>query len=180
MHCHNDLGLAAANSLAGMEAGATQIHCTINGLGERTGIPSLAEISVALSLIYQRKMDVKMDTLKELSELLESYVGIPTYDSMPLVGKNAYRHKAGTHVAAIIREPAAYEITPPRTVGNSRKIIFGDLSGRNEAAFLLRILGLNPNMDEAFRLTQGLKKLRCGDLFELTLSEELEKELIKT
>lgn len=179
VHCHNDLGLATANSLAGFEAGASQIHVTINGLGERVGIASLAEVVMALTLIYNKKLKVKLDMLRELSDLIDMYTGVRTPESKPIVGENAYKHKAGTHIAAIIRKPAAYELVPPRTVGNRRRIIFGELSGKHGAAFLLRVLGLNPSMEEAVKLAQGLKRLRCGDLFELSLSEELEGEALK-
>ena len=179
VHCHNDLGLATANSLAGFEAGASQIHVTINGLGERVGIAPLAEVVMALTLIYNKKLKVKLDMLRELSDLIEMYSGVRTHESKPLVGENAYKHKAGTHIAAIIRNPVAYELVPPRTVGNKRRIIFGELSGKHGAAFLLRVLGLNPSMEEAVKLAQGLKRLRCGDLFELNLSEELEGEALK-
>ncbi|MCP8310420.1 MAG: 2-isopropylmalate synthase [Candidatus Methylarchaceae archaeon HK01B] len=179
VHCHNDLGLATANSLAGIEAGADQIHVTINGLGERVGIAPLAEVVMALKLIYRKKMKVKQDLLSELSNLIERYTGVRTPESKPIVGENAYKHKAGTHVAAIIREPAAYELIPPKAVGNKRRVVFGELSGKNSAAFLLHILGLSPSVEEAGKLAQGLKKLQCGDLFELSLSEELEEEVLK-
>jgi len=179
VHCHNDLGLATANSLAGFEAGASQIHVTINGLGERVGIAPLAEVVMALTLIYNKKLKVKPDMLRELSDLIDMYTGVRTPESKPIVGENAYKHKAGTHIAAIIRNPVAYELVPPRTVGNRRRIIFGELSGKHGAAFLLRVLGLNPSMEEAVKLAQGLKRLRCGDLFELSLSEELEGEALK-
>ena len=179
VHCHNDLGLATANSLAGFEAGASQIHVTINGLGERVGIAPLAEVAMALTLVYDKKLKVKLDMLKELSDLIDMYTGVRTPESKPIVGENAYKHKAGTHIAAIIRNPVAYELVPPRTVGNRRRIIFGELSGKHGAAFLLRVLGLNPSMEEAVKLAQGLKRLRCGDLFELSLSEELEGEALK-
>jgi len=179
VHCHNDLGLATANSLAGYEAGASQIHVTINGLGERVGIAPLAEVVMALTIIYNKKLKVKLNMLKELSDLIEMYTGVKTPESKPLVGENAYKHKAGTHIAAIIRNPAAYELVPPRIVGNKRRIIFGELSGKHGAAFLLRLLGLNSSMEEAVKFAQGLKRLRCGDLFELSLSEELEEEALK-
>ncbi|MEM3451740.1 MAG: 2-isopropylmalate synthase [Nitrososphaerales archaeon] len=179
VHCHNDLGLATANSLAGFEAGASQIHVTINGLGERVGIAPLAEVVMALTIIYNKKLRVKLDMLKELSDLIENYTGVKTPESKPLVGENAYKHKAGTHIAAIIRNPAAYELVPPKVIGNRRRIIFGELSGKHGAAFLLRLLGLNYSMEEAVKFAQGLKRLRCGDLFELSLSEDFEGEALK-
>lgn len=176
VHCHNDMGLGLANSLAGVEAGASQIHVTINGASERVGLVSLAEASLALALLYGMKMNVRFNMLQEISQLMSSYTGIPVPASMPIVGENAYKHKAGTHVAAVIRSSQAYENIPPNVVGNRRKIIFGELSGKNGAAFLLRLLGLNPSTEQATTLAQGLKNLRCGDLFELDLSEDMESK----
>ena len=177
LHCHNDLGLALANSLAGLEAGASQIHTTINGIGERIGITSLAEAVLTLKLLYKSEIKVKLDMLKELSDTLEKYTNVKTSISQPIVGENAYKHKAGTHVSAVIRNSAAYEIIPPNIVGNQRKIIFGGLSGKNGAAYLLKVLGLNPNKTDATNLARGLKNIQKGDLFELTLTKEMESEV---
>lgn len=179
VHCHNDLGLAVANALAGCEAGATQIHTTINGLGERVGITPLAEAALALNLQYNKKQNLRLETLRELSEMVERYTGLPTPPSKPIVGSNAYRHKAGTHVAAIIRNTSAYEIIAPERVGNSRKIVFGELSGRNGAAFLLKVLGLEPSAELAATVAKGLKSLNRGDLFELSLDKHLEEEAVR-
>ncbi len=178
MHCHNDMGLALANSLAGFEAGASVIHTTIDGLGERTGLTSLAEVAMTLKIIYGIDIGVRMEMLKELSELVTNYTSVKTPLSKPLVGENAYKHKAGTHIAAIIRNPAAYELVSPQTVGNQRSIIIGELAGKSEAAFLMKLLGLSPNSMDAAKITQGLKNLRIGDLFELKLTQEMEGTLI--
>jgi len=179
MHCHNDLGLALANSLAGLEAGSTMVHSTIDGLGERTGLVSLAEITMGLKMLYNFNLDVRTEMLKELSELVSTYTSTSTPLSKPLVGDNAYKHKAGTHVAAIIRNPNAYELVPPQRVGNRRRVIIGELAGKTEAAFLMSLLGLDPNPKDAVKLTKGLKNLRTGDLFELELSDKMEKQLIE-
>jgi 2-isopropylmalate synthase len=178
VHCHNDLGLALANALAGIEAGASQIHTTINGIGERVGITPLAEAVMALRLLYRLNLDVRAEMLRELSDLVERYTGLRTPETKPLVGLNAYKHKAGTHLAAIIRNPAAYEAISPRVVGNRRRIVFGELSGKNGTAFLLRLLGLTPTAPDALRIAQTLKQLRVGDLFELNLSETMEAEAV--
>jgi 2-isopropylmalate synthase len=177
MHCHNDLGLALANSLAGVEAGASQIHVTVDGMGERVGLVSLAEASLTLILLYGMKMPVKIDALRELSSLVETYTGLRTPDSKPIVGENAYKHKAGTHAAAVIRNPQAYEIVNPKAVGARRKIVYGALTGRGGTAFLLNALGLKVNPDDALALSQGLKGLGRADLFEMELSEEQEGRL---
>jgi len=179
LHCHNDLGLALANTFAGVEAGATQVHTTINGIGERVGLVSLAEVVIGLTLLYHVNLDVRLNMLSELSQLIDSYTGIKTHPAEPLVGYNAYKHKAGTHVAAIIRNPIAYELIPPKLVGNRRRIIIGGLSGRSESAFLLKILGLNPNESTASSVAKGLKRLKSGDLFEIELSDNMENQILE-
>ncbi|HKR57323.1 MAG TPA: 2-isopropylmalate synthase [Candidatus Nitrosopolaris sp.] len=178
VHCHNDIGLALANSLSGCDAGADQIHTTIDGLGERTGIPTLAETAVALTLLYKNKNDLRLHMLKDLSRTVSQYTGLETPSSKPIIGDSAYKHKAGTHLAAILRNPAAYEILEPRVVGNRRKIVFGELAGKNGAAYLLSILGLDTNVHDAEVLAQGLKQLRMGDVLELYLDENLERKIL--
>lgn len=178
VHCHNDVGLALANALAGCEAGADQIHTTIDGLGERTGIPSLAETAVALTLIYKVPNNFRLHLLRDLSRTISEYTDIPTPESKPIVGDSAYKHKAGTHLAAILRNPAAYEILEPKIVGNRRKIVFGELAGKNGAAYLLSLLGLETSKAEAEKMAKGLKELRMGDILELYLDERLESKIL--
>jgi len=175
VHCHNDMGLALANALAGLEAGADQIHVTINGLGERTGVPSLSEAVMAL-IAQGVKLNVRTDMLCELSQTVSSYTGIPISDSTPIIGKNAFRHKSGTHVAAILANPAAYELFPPKAVGNRRRIIFGEASGKNAVTFMLQTLGLTINKEDAKKVARRLKGLRRGDLFELESTGEPSEE----
>jgi isopropylmalate/homocitrate/citramalate synthase len=178
VHCHNDLGLALANSLAAVEAGADQIHVTVDGLGERVGIASLAEVTMALRLLYRMRRPFRYEMLNELSALIAGYSGTQVPANLPLVGRNAYTHKAGTHLAAIIQNPETYELVSPKAVGNSRRIVFGELSGKNGAAFLMKTLGLEPTPETSQRLARGLKNLRCGDLFELGLTDKLEAEAV--
>lgn len=178
VHCHNDIGLALANALAGCEAGADQIHTTIDGFGERTGIPSLAETAVALTLVYRSSNDLRLHMLKDLSKTISEYVSLPVPESKPIVGDSAYKHKAGTHLAAILRNPAAYEIIEPKIVGNRRKIVFGELAGKNGAAYLLSLLGLETGKHEAEALARGLKELRMGDILELYLDDRLERKIL--
>jgi isopropylmalate/homocitrate/citramalate synthase len=178
VHCHNDVGLALANALAGCEAGADQIHTTIDGFGERTGIPSLAETSIALTLIYGSDNNLRLHMLKDLSKTISQYTSLEIPESKPIVGDSAYKHKAGTHLAAILRNPSAYEIIEPRLVGNRRKIVFGELAGKNGAAYLLSLLGLETSRREAENLARGLKELRMGDLLELYLDDRLERKIL--
>jgi len=177
-HVHNDIGFALANAFAACDAGVDQIHTTIDGIGERTGIPSLAEVSVALTYLFKSPNDFRLDMLQDLSRLIEEYTTIKPYDSKPIVGSSAYKHKAGTHLAAILRNPAAYEPIPPRTVGNRRRIVFGELAGKTGASYLMSILGLDQDSESAKAVAAGLKNLRMGDLLEIPLEERLEKKII--
>jgi len=176
-HVHNDIGLALANAFAACDAGVDQIHTTIDGIGERTGIPALAEVAVALTYLYRSPNDFRLDMLQDLSRLIEEYTTIKPYDSKPIVGASAYKHKAGTHLAAILRNPAAYEPIPPRAVGNRRRIVFGELAGKTGASYLMSLLGLDKNDEHARSIAAGLKGLRMGDLFEIPLEDRLEKKI---
>jgi isopropylmalate/homocitrate/citramalate synthase len=178
VHCHNDVGLALANALAGCEAGADQIHTTIDGFGERTGIPTLAETAVALTLIYKSNNDLRLHMLRDLSKTISQYTDLEIPESKPIVGDSAYKHKAGTHLAAILRNPSAYEILEPKIVGNRRKIVFGELAGKNGATYLLSLLGLETGQHEAETLARGLKELRMGDILELYLDDRLERKIL--
>lgn len=178
VHCHNDVGLALANGLAGCEAGASQIHTTIDGFGERTGIPALAETAVALTLIYKSNNRLKLHMLKDLSKTVSQYTNLIVPESKPIVGDSAYKHKAGTHLAAILKNPSAYEIIEPKLVGNRRKIVFGELAGKNGAAYLLSLLGLETDEHEAQILARGMKDLRMGDILELYLDDRLERKIL--
>jgi 2-isopropylmalate synthase len=177
-HVHNDIGFAVANAFSACDAGVDQIHTTIDGIGERTGIPPLAEVAVALTYLYKSPNDFRLDMLLDLSRLIEEYTTIKPYDSKPIVGSSAYKHKAGTHLAAILRNPAAYEPIPPRSVGNRRRIVFGELAGKTGAAYLMSLLGLEKDDESAKAVAAGLKGLRMGDLIEIPLEDRLEKKII--
>ena len=177
-HVHNDIGFALANAFAACDAGVDQIHTTIDGIGERTGIPSLAETAVALTYLYKSQNDFRLDMLSDLSRLIEQYTGIKPYDSKPIVGSSAYKHKAGTHLAAVLRNPAAYEPIRPRNVGNRRRIVFGELAGKSGAEHLMTVLGLEKDTSNAKSIAAGLKNLRMGDLFEIPLEDKIQRKII--
>ena len=178
VHVHNDIGFALANAFSACDAGVDQIHTTIDGIGERTGIPSLAEVAVALTFLYKSPNDFRLDMLGDLSRLIEQYTTIKPYDSKPIVGTSAYKHKAGTHLAAILKNPAAYEPIPPRVVGNHRTIVFGELAGKTGAGYLMSLLGIKKDADSAKNVAAGLKNLRMGDVLEIPLEDRFEKRII--
>ena len=178
VHVHNDIGFALANAFSACEAGVDQIHTTIDGIGERTGIPSLAEVAVALTYLYKSPNDFRLDMLADLSRLIEQYTTIRPYDSKPIVGTSAYKHKAGTHLAAILKNPAAYEPIPPRVVGNHRTIVFGELAGKTGAGYLMSLLGIKQDSETAKKVAAGLKNLRMGDFLDIPLEDRLERKII--
>jgi len=178
VHVHNDIGFALANAFSACEAGVDQIHTTIDGIGERTGIPSLAEVAVALTYLYKSPNDFRLDMLADLSRLIEQYTTIRPYDSKPIVGTSAYKHKAGTHLAAILKNPAAYEPIPPRIVGNHRTIVFGELAGKTGAGYLMSLLGIKQDSETAKKVAAGLKNLRMGDVLDIPLEDRLERKII--
>ena len=178
VHVHNDMGLAVANALAAVDAGADQVHTTIDGIGERTGIPPLAEVAVALHYLYGMPNDFRLDMLQDMSRTVAEYTSVPTPESKPVVGASAYKHKAGTHLAAVLRNPAAYEPVPPREVGNARRIVFGELAGRTGASYLMALLGLDASdARQAAAVAAGLKDVRMGDLLEIPLDERIARKI---
>jgi 2-isopropylmalate synthase len=144
-HCHNDLGLAVANSFAAMAAGARQIECTINGIGERAGNASLEEIAVALQVrqsYYGVASNIVLEKIYPISRLLSSITGVPVPPNKAVVGSNAFAHEAGIHQDGILKNPLTYEIILPEKVGvPARRLVLGKHSGRNALRARLDELG---------------------------------------
>ncbi|RLG19524.1 hypothetical protein DRN67_02495 [Candidatus Micrarchaeota archaeon] len=168
LHCHNDLGLALANALAGLEAGATCVHTTINGVGERCGIVSLAELVMALRVLHGVELNVRTKHLTKLSQMLSAFTGIPTDEFKPVVGENAFRHKGGTHLAAVLRNGNSYEAFSPESVGNRRRLVLGEYSGKNVMEFLSESLGMGLHEQGVKKAIKRLKQ-KNGDLFEFEM-----------
>jgi 2-isopropylmalate synthase len=143
-HCHDDLGLAVANSLAAIEAGVRQIECTINGIGERAGNASLEELAVALHVRqnhYGVATNLVLEKLYPTSRMLSSITGVSVTPNKAVVGANAFAHEAGIHQDGILKNPLTYEIIVPEKVGvPARRLVLGKHSGRN--AFRARLAEL--------------------------------------
>jgi len=131
VHCHNDLGLAVANALSGIEGGASLVDVSVNGLGERAGIASLAETSTALKFLYNAENDWDLGLLTDLSSMVERYSGVRKADQAPITGKYAFTHNAGLHVAAMIKRPSHYENIPAELVGRERDFALTKFSGKH-------------------------------------------------
>jgi len=144
-HCHNDLGLAVANSLAAIQNGARQIECTINGIGERAGNASLEEIAVALQVRqsrYNATTGIVMEKIYPTSRMLTSITGVSVPPNKAVVGANAFAHEAGIHQDGILKNPLTYEIILPEKVGvPARRLVLGKHSGRNALRARLDELG---------------------------------------
>src|SRR5947209_2323307 len=144
-HCHDDLGLAVANSLAAVRAGARQVECTINGIGERAGNASLEEVVVALAVrqdSFGVTTGIRLEELFPTSRMLTEITGAQVAPNKAIVGANAFAHEAGIHQDGIIKNPLTYEIMTPQSVGvPARSLVLGKHSGRNALRLTLRDLG---------------------------------------
>ncbi len=172
IHCHNDLGMAVANTISGAEAGAFQLHTTVNGIGERCGNASLEELLMSLRVQYGiERYDVSH--LTELSKLVEKYSGLPIPKTKPVVGANAFAHESGIHVAAVLENPMTYELFSPEMVGGKREIIIGKHTGSKALKGVVEKLGYNLThdqmcviLDKVKKCSEAKKKVTCGRLTE--------------
>ena len=161
VHCHNDLGLAVANSLSAIKNGAGQIECTINGVGERAGNASLEEIVMALATrkdFFNYNSSVKTREIYKTSRLVSRLTGILVQPNKAIVGQNAFRHEAGIHQDGILKKRTTYEIMRPEDIGlEESKLVLGKHSGRH--AFLVRLKKLGITLSQA-ELTKAFKRFK--------------------
>lgn len=179
VHCHDDLGMAVANSLAAVANGAVQIECTINGIGERAGNASLEEVVMAIhtrAQSFEHECRVVTQELFPASQLLSEITGVKTQPNKAIVGENAFAHEAGIHQDGMLKNPLNYEIMEPQTVGvPESKIVLGKHSGRNALNSHLKRLGFNFSKNELdvvyknfSRLTDNKKVITDNDLIYLS------------
>jgi isopropylmalate/homocitrate/citramalate synthase len=142
VHCHNDFGLAAANTLTAIECGARAPHVCVNGLGERAGNASLEEVVVELEALYGIRTGIKTEKLTELSRLVEDLSGIPVAANKALVGYNAFSHEAGIHTHGILAHTLTYEPLQPEFVGARRQMILGKHTGKAAVVEKLKERGI--------------------------------------
>jgi len=163
VHCHNDLGQAVANSLAAIRAGARQIECTINGIGERAGNASLEEIVMALKTrrdFFEIDTQVRTEEIFKSSRLLSSITGVHVQPNKAIVGENAFAHEAGIHQDGVLKEKLTYEIMRPEDIGRAaNKLVMGKHSGRAALAARLRELGFELDEGELGKAFKRFKDL---------------------
>lgn len=163
IHAHNDCGLALANSLIAVESGASMVQGTINGYGERCGNVDLLSVigTLQLKMGCQCISQEKVKQLTELSLYVSEVANVPPLNQRPFVGKSAFAHKGGVHVSAIMKNPAAYEHLDPEQVGNRRRVLVSDLSGKSNIEYKSREMGikLGGNGYDSEKIVQEIKKL---------------------
>ena len=174
IHTHNDAGLGAANALAGLQAGAGQIQGTINGYGERTGNCNLITVMPLLQFKLNQKIlpDKSLAKLKELSEFVDEIANVRHDPRQPWVGQTAFAHKGGMHVHAVDRVARSYEHINPEAVGNQRRVLVSDMSGRTNILMKAAELGfkLAPDAPETRAITAEVKRLE-GEGYEYEAAE---------
>lgn len=161
VHCHNDYGLASANTLAAVEAGASQVQVTVNGIGERGGNADLAQVVMALHTIYGHKTSIRTQHLVETSKLLERFTGFRILPNTPVVGANAFAHKSGIHQHGVLGDPRTFEpgIMTPEMVGHHRQIALGKLSGRHGVGQKLKEMGFQVSPEQQREILVKVKQL---------------------
>jgi 2-isopropylmalate synthase len=163
VHCHNDLGMAVANSLAAVQAGARQVECTINGLGERAGNASLEEIVMAINTrsdVYKITTGVDTSQILKSSRLVSSLTGIPVQPNKAVVGSNAFAHESGIHQDGILKERSTYEIMRADQIGlTASNLVLGKHSGRHALRVRLEELGYGLNPEELNRAFARFKEI---------------------
>jgi D-citramalate synthase len=150
VHCHNDFGMAVANSVAALGSGAEEVHATVNGLGERAGNAALEEIVITLRSLYKLDLGIKTQLLYGTSQLVSRLTGVHVQPNKAIVGENAFTHESGIHTQGILSNPLTYEPIAPELVGGTRRIAPGKHSGSNAVRADLANMGLKPS-DEQFR-----------------------------
>ena len=187
VHCHNDLGLAVANSLAAIEAGARQVECTINGIGERAGNAALEEIVMALRVRADRlpfSTGVRTPEIYPTSQLLSEIIGFNVQPNKAIVGRNAFAHEAGIHQHGVLNNPLCYEIMTPASVGvPANRLVLGKHSGRHalskryaELGYFLSSSDLDVIYRRFTRLADRKKKIYDQDLLSLVSTETMLRE----
>ena len=176
-HCHNDLGLASANSISGVISGAGQIECTINGLGERAGNTSLEEVVMILKQHFALGFytDIKTELLNPVSKLVSETMRMPVQPNKAIVGSNAFAHSSGIHQDGFLKEALCYEIIRPEDVGaDSSKIVLTARSGRSALAYRFRKLGfdfsrndIDTLYEQFLKVADSKKEVEDTDLLQL-------------
>jgi homocitrate synthase NifV len=171
MHTHNDLGMATANALAGIRAGATSVNTTVNGIGERAGNAALEEVVMALKRIYGINPGIQTKHFPELSRLIARASNCPVPPWKAVVGANSFAHEAGIHAHAVLQNPGTYEPFSPEEVGGERRLVVGKHSGRHLVKAVLEQQGIQLAPDHAQQLLHAVRNRSMQTKRDLTPEE---------
>jgi 2-isopropylmalate synthase len=158
VHCHDDFGMSVANSLAGVLGGAEEIHCTINGLGERAGNAALEEVVMGLTAFYNVKTNINSRKMAFVSRLVSQLTGIAVPPNKAIVGENAFSHESGIHVHGVLSECSTYEPMRPEIVGKERTFVVGKHSGVHAIQNKLKEYGIELEHDQMKEVVARVKK----------------------
>ncbi|MEM3703147.1 MAG: 2-isopropylmalate synthase [Candidatus Bathyarchaeia archaeon] len=172
VHCHDDFGMAVANSIAAIRAGVKEVHVTVNGIGERGGNAALEEIAVALKFLYGVKTAIKLNLLYETSMLVSRLTRVPVQPNKAIVGENAFAHESGIHTHAVLNNPLTYEPIPPEAVGRTRKLVVGKHAGSRGIRAVLNEIGICPDEEQLKEIFSKVKML--GDKGKKVTDADLE------
>jgi 2-isopropylmalate synthase len=159
VHCHNDFGLAVANAIAGVNAGAACAHVTINGLGERAGNASLEEFVMALEVLYNKKHNINTKLIYETSKFVSNTMGIIVQPNKAIIGENAFGHESGIHTHGIINNPLTYEPIAPELVGRKRWLQAGKHAGAHGIRAMLEDFGITPTDTQLHQIVEKQKNI---------------------
>lgn len=173
VHCHNDFGLALANTLAAVEGGASIVDATVNGLGDRSGNAALDEVAVALKFFYGVETGIKLDGLFSLSRYVQEITGVPLPFNKPLVGENAFSHKLELHIKRVMTHAPLFEPLPPESVGNRRIFPLGRQTGPFLVGLKLEEHGLGADEKQIEAIVSGVRRLASEKKASLTEDEFL-------
>lgn len=181
VHCHNDLGLAVGNTLAAVRAGATQLECTINGIGERAGNAALEEIAMALNTrkdFFMNNCSIDTRQIMRSSKMLSAITGVQVQPNKAIVGSNAFAHEAGIHQHGVLQDSSTYEIMTPESIGLSEnKMVLGKHSGRHALDERLKLLGYNLTKEELSKAFTKFKEL--ADKKKVVYDQDIEAIVAK-
>ncbi|MBS7287209.1 MAG: homoaconitate hydratase [Candidatus Freyarchaeota archaeon] len=160
VHCHNDLGLATANTLAAVEEGVIYPHTCVNGYGERSGNAAFEEVVVALEVLYGIKTGIKMEKIYEVSQFVEQCFNIPIPLHKPLVGGNAFIHESGIHVRALLQHKLTYQPIPPEIIGRKTEFLLGKFTGSSIVHHILKSKGIEVTDEQLKKIVERIKQLQ--------------------
>ncbi len=186
VHCHNDFGLAVANSISAVEAGANQVQVTVNGIGERAGNADLAQTVMSLHSIYNMRSNIMTKYLLETSRLVERYTKINLQPNTPIIGENAFSHESGIHSRGVIARTDTFEpgIMTPEMVGHHRRLIAGKHAGKHGIKEMLKDAGFKPSEEQLSEITNRIKEIgdkgkRVTDLDLYTIAEAVTSDVLE-